>query len=61
MIHQDADLAEYIAARDRAELKMHPRSPIITSPTVAKDIDMSGIMRMSPEQIDEALRQMEAA
>lgn len=57
MIHQDADLAEYIAARDRAELKRHPRSPIVTSPKVAKDIDWSGIWRMTPEQIEDALKQ----
>jgi hypothetical protein len=55
MIHPDADLAEYIAARDRAELKRHPRSPIVTSPKVAKDIDMSGIFRMTPDEIDAAL------
>mgnify|MGYP003576395195 CR=1 FL=1 len=55
MIHQDADLAEYIPARDRAELKRHPRSPIVTSPKVAKDIDMSGVFRMSPEQVEAAL------
>jgi delta 1-pyrroline-5-carboxylate dehydrogenase len=28
MIHPDADLAEYIAARDRRELKQHPRRPL---------------------------------
>lgn len=28
MIHHDADLAEYIAARERDELKRHPRSPL---------------------------------
>jgi hypothetical protein len=55
MIHHEADLAEYIAARDRRELKAHPRSPIVTSPTVAKDIDWSGIWKMTPEQIEAAL------
>lgn len=60
MIHQDADLAEYMAARDRAELKRHPRSPIVTSPKVAKDIDMSGIFRMSADEIDAALEQVAA-
>lgn len=61
MLNQDADLAEFLAALSKRELKLYPRSPAIVSPYVAKAIDMSGIMKMSPEQIDEALRQMEAA
>lgn len=61
MVNQDADLAEYLMAQSRRELKQHPRSPIITSPKVAKDIDWSGIWRMSPEQIDEACRNWRAA
>lgn len=60
MINQDADLAEYIAARDRNELKRYPRSPIVTSPKVAKDLDMSGIFRMSADEIDAALAQVAA-
>lgn len=61
MINQEADLADYLVAQSRRELKQHPRSPIITSPTVAKDIDVSGILRMTPEQIAEAVRTWEAA
>jgi hypothetical protein len=60
VIHLDADLAEYIAARDRNELKRHPRSPIVTSPKVAKDIDLSGIFKMDADQIDAALKQVAA-
>lgn len=60
MLNQDADLAEYLMAQSRRDLIAHPRSPIITSPKVAKDIDMSGIFRMTPDQIDEALRQVAA-
>jgi hypothetical protein len=45
----------------KRELKLYPRSPVVVTTDTAKDIDMSGIMRMSPEQIDEALRLMEAA
>jgi hypothetical protein len=43
------------------ELKVYPRSPIAVTKQTAKDIDMSGIFRMTPEQIDEALKQLEAA
>jgi len=55
MVNQDADLAEFLMAQSRRELKQHPCSPIITSPKVAKDIDWSGIWKMSPEQIEAAL------
>lgn len=61
MLNQDADLAEFLIAQSRRELKQHPLSPIITSPKVAKDIDLSGIFRMTPDQIDDALLAMEAA
>jgi hypothetical protein len=43
------------------DLKRYPRSPIVVTKETAKDIDMSGIMKMTPEQIDEALRLLEAA
>jgi hypothetical protein len=43
------------------DMKRYPRSPILVSKQAAKDIDMSGIMKMSPEQIDEALRLMSNA
>lgn len=55
-MNHDADLAEFLIAQSRRELKAHPRSPIITSPKVAKEIDLSNIMRMSPEEIDRALK-----
>lgn len=45
----------------RREMKLYPRSPVVVTTETAKDIDMSGIMKMTPEQIDEALRLMEAA
>jgi hypothetical protein len=61
VINQEADLAEYLMAQSRRELKAHPRSPIITSPRVAKDIDLSGIFKMSADEIDAALRTLEAA
>lgn len=60
MIHQDADLAEFLMAQSRRELKQHPRSPIITSPKVAKDLDLSGIFRMTADQIDAALIEVAA-
>lgn len=47
--------AEHFVALCRRELKLHPRSPIVTSPKVAKDIDMSGILKMSADEIDAAL------
>lgn len=33
----------------------YPRSPVVVTKETAKAIDMSGIMRMTPEQIDELL------
>lgn len=61
MVNQDADMAEYLIAQNRREFVRHPRSPIAMTPQTAKAIDLSGIMRMTAEQIDEALRQLEAA
>lgn len=61
MINPDADMAEYLIAQNRREFVRHPRSPIAMTPQSAKDIDLSGIFRMTPEQIDEALRALEAA
>lgn len=63
-INQEADLAEHLIAQCRRELvrhPRHPRSPIAMTRQTARDIDLSGIFKMTPEQIDEALRQMEAA
>lgn len=61
MVNQDADMAEYLIAQNRREFVRHPRSPIAMTPQTAKAIDLSGIFKMTPEQIDEALRQLEAA
>lgn len=53
--------AEQFVRLCRDELKRYPRSPVVVTKETAKDIDMSGIMKMTPEQIDEALRLMEQA
>lgn len=45
----------------RREMKRYPRSPIVVEPQTAKDIDMSGIFRMTPEEIDRALEEVKAA
>lgn len=60
-INPEADYADHLIAQCRRELVRHPRSPIAMTKQTAKDIDLSGIFRMTPEQIDEALRQLEAA
>ena len=61
MINQDADMAEYLAVQSRREFVRHPRSPIAMTPQTAKDIDLSGIFRMSADEIDAELRKLEAA
>lgn len=61
MINPDADMAEYLIAQNRREFVRHPRSPIAMTPQAAKDIDLSGILRMTPEQIAEAVRTWGAA
>lgn len=61
MTYPDADLAEHWLAQSKRELARYPRTPAIVTPETAKAIDLSGIFRMTPEQIDEALRAMEAA
>lgn len=60
-INSEADYADHLIAQCRRELVRHPRSPIAMTKQTAKDIDLSGIFRMSADEIDEALRQMEAA
>lgn len=60
-ITAEAALAEYLLAQAKRELKRYPRSPIITSPTAARDIDLSAILRMTEEEVYAALREMEAA
>jgi hypothetical protein len=45
----------------KREFKTYPRSPVVVTTDTAKDIDMSGIFKMTPEQIDAALKHLEAA
>jgi len=61
MINQDADMAEYLAVQSRREFVRHPRSPVSMTPQAAKDIDLSGILRMSQAETEEALRLWGAA
>ena len=60
-MNHEADLAEYLIAQRKRELKLHPRSPVVVPERIAKEIDLSGIFRLTADQIDEALRQFEAA
>lgn len=53
--------AERFMHQCRRELVLYPRSPVIVERQTAIDIDMSGILRMTPEQIAEAVRTWEAA
>jgi hypothetical protein len=55
--HEDAIAeAEHFVQMCREEMARHPRSsPVVVTKQTAKDIDMSGIWRMTPEQIDEEL------
>lgn len=59
--NQDADLADYLIAHAAREIRRYPRSPVVVSPATARDIDISGVFRMSPEQIDEACAMWAAA
>lgn len=56
MINHDADMAEYLIAQNRREFVRNPRSPIAMTPQTAKAIDLSGILKMSPAEVDEAVR-----
>lgn len=60
-INPEADYADHLIAQCRRELVRHPRSPIAMTKQTAKDIDLSGIFRMSADEIDAALRALEAA
>ena len=60
MFHE-FDEAEHFKALCDMDLLRYPRSPVVVEPQTAKDIDLSGIFRMTPEQIDEALRQLQEA
>lgn len=61
MINPDADMADYLIAQNRREFVRHPRSPIAMTPQTAKAIDLSGILRMTPDQMAEAVRLWGAA
>jgi len=54
MVHPEADLIEYLIAQSKREIKLYPRSPVIVPPQSAKDIDMTGVLQMSPEERAEA-------
>jgi ferric-dicitrate binding protein FerR (iron transport regulator) len=60
-INPEADYADHLIAQCRRELVRHPRSPVAMTKQTAKDIDLSGIFRMSADEIDQALRALEAA
>lgn len=49
--------AEQFARLCREELKRYPRSPVVVTKETAKAIDMSGIFKMSADEIDAALMQ----
>lgn len=53
--------AERFMHQCKRELVSYPRSPVIVERQTAIDIDMSGIVRMTPEQIAEAVRTWESA
>jgi hypothetical protein len=57
----EADLAEFLMARSRHELKRHPRSPVVCTPQAAKDIDLSGIFRMTAQEAEDACANWGAA
>lgn len=61
MPNQDADMAEYLLSQSRRELERYPRNPIVVEPQTAKDIDLSGIHRMSTEAIEAELQALRAA
>lgn len=52
--------AEQFVELCKREMKLYPRSPVVVTKETAKDIDMSGIFRMTPEQIDAALMEIAA-
>lgn len=47
--------AEHFVCVCREELKRYPRSPVVVTKETAKDIDISGIMRLTPVEIDALL------
>lgn len=49
--------AEQFVRLCREEMKRYPRSPVVVTKETAKAIDMSGIFKMSADEIDAALMQ----
>lgn len=49
--------AEQFVRLCREEMKRYPRSPVVVTKETAKAIDMSGIFKMSADEIDAALLQ----
>ena len=45
----------------KREMKLYPRSPVVVTAETAKDIDMSGILKMHPDDIERALKAFDAA
>lgn len=47
--------AEQFVRMCREELKRYPRSPVVVTRETAKAIDMSGIMKLTADEIDALL------
>lgn len=51
----ECDSAEQFVRMCRDELLRYPRSPVVVTKETAKAIDISGIMRLTPDEIDALL------
>ena len=58
MTHPEADMADYLVAQSKRELQRR-RPAVSLMPETAKAIDLSGIYRMTAEQIDRVLREFQ--
>jgi len=58
-VNHEADLAEYLVAQRKRELKRHPRCPVILSRRTSRDIEASAILEMTVDRINELLREFE--
>ena len=47
--------ADHFRRLCREEMRRYPRSPVVVTRETAKAIDISGIMRMTPAEIDALL------
>ena len=47
--------ADHFVRLCREEMKRYPRSPVVVTKETAKAIDISEILRLTPDQIDELL------